>query len=173
MRDKTKIGRRGLLAAGTAALALPRPALAQGGWPGGRPVEVIVGFAPGGGTDVMVRALGLFLAAVGLYGVIAFTVSRRTHELGIRMAVGAGGHDIIRLVLRQGFKLGLIGLGIGFVGALIVGYVIRAALYDISPLDPIALAVSFVVLFVTAMSACYLPARRAAKIDPMEALRYE
>src|SRR4051812_16825803 len=63
MRDKTMIGRRGLLAAGTAALALPRPALAQGGWPGGRPIEVIVGFAPGGGTDVMVRALGLFLAA--------------------------------------------------------------------------------------------------------------
>src|SRR5919202_5919919 len=63
MRDKTTIGRRGLLAAGAATLALPCPSLAQGGWPAGRPIEVIVGFAPGGGTDVMVRAMGLFLAA--------------------------------------------------------------------------------------------------------------
>jgi ABC-type antimicrobial peptide transport system permease subunit len=117
--------------------------------------------------------LGLFLAAVGLYGVIAFTVSRRTHELGIRMAVGAGCHDIIRLVLRQGFKLCLIGLGIGLVGALIAGQVIKAALYGISPLDPTALVASLLVLLVTTMLACYLPARRAAKIDPMEALRYE
>jgi putative ABC transport system permease protein len=117
--------------------------------------------------------LGLFLAAVGLYGVIAFTVSRRTHELGIRMAVGAGCHDIIRLVLRQGFKLCLIGLAVGLVGALIVGQAIKAALYGVSPLDPLALTTSFLILLATAMLACYLPARRAAKIDPMEALRYE
>jgi ABC-type antimicrobial peptide transport system permease subunit len=117
--------------------------------------------------------IGLFLAAVGLYGVIAFTLSRRTHELGIRKAVGAGYHDIIRLVLRQGFKLCFVGLCVGFIGALIAGRIIRTALYDISPLDPVALAVSFGVLFVTTMLACYLPARRAAKIDPMEALRYE
>jgi predicted permease len=117
--------------------------------------------------------LGLFLAAVGLYGVIAFTVSRRTHELGIRMAVGAGYHDIMRLVLWQGFKLCLIGLGIGLVGALIAGQAIKAALYGISPLDPTALIASFFVLMATTVFACYLPARRAAKIDPMEALRYE
>jgi predicted permease len=117
--------------------------------------------------------LGLFLSAVGLYGVIAFTVSRRTHELGIRMAVGAGYRDIMRLILRHGFKLCLIGLGIGLVGALIAGQAIKAALYGISPLDPTALIFSFFVLMTTTVFACYLPARRAAKIDPMEALRYE
>jgi predicted permease len=117
--------------------------------------------------------VGLFLAAVGLYGVIAFSVSRRIHELGIRMAVGAGCYDIIRLVLRQGFKLCLIGLSIGFIAALIVGQAIRAFLYGIGPLDPIALIASLLVLLATTMLACYLPARRATKIDPMEALRYE
>jgi predicted permease len=117
--------------------------------------------------------LGLFLAAVGLYGVIAFTVSRRTHELGIRMAVGAGYQDVIRLILWKGFKLSLIGLGIGLAGALIAGQAIKAALYGVSPLDPTALAASLLVLLTTTMLACYIPARRAAKIDPMEALRYE
>jgi predicted permease len=117
--------------------------------------------------------LGLFLAAVGLYGVIAFTVSRRTHELGIRMAVGAGRHDIIRLILWKGFKLSLIGLGIGLIGALIAGQTVKAALYGISPLDPTALVLSLLVLLATTMLACFVPARRAAKIAPMEALRYE
>jgi ABC-type antimicrobial peptide transport system permease subunit len=117
--------------------------------------------------------LGLFLAAVGLYGVTSFTVSRRTHELGIRMAVGAGCRDVIRLILRRGFKLCFIGLGIGLFGALIAGQVIKALLYDITPLDPAAFFVSFLILLATTMLACYLPARRASKIYPMEALRYE
>ena len=117
--------------------------------------------------------LGLFLAAVGLFGVIAFTVSRRTHELGIRMAVGAGHPDIIRLILWKGFKLCLIGMGIGLIGALIAGQAIKAALYGISPLDPTALVLSLLILLTTTMLACFIPARRAAKIDPMEALRYE
>ena len=117
--------------------------------------------------------LALFLAGVGLYGVIAFTVSRRTHELGIRMAMGAGRHDIMRLVLRQGFKLCFTGLGIGLVGALILGRAIKAVLYGISPMDPMALATSLFILLATTMLACYLPAHRATRIDPMEALRYE
>lgn len=115
---------------------------------------------------------GLFLAAVGLYGVITFTVSRRTHELGVRIAVGAGHPDIIRLILWKGFKLCLVGLGIGLIGAVIVGQAVKAVLYSISPLDPTALILSLLILLMTTMLACYVPARRAAKIDPMEALRY-
>jgi putative ABC transport system permease protein len=117
--------------------------------------------------------LGLILACAGLYGVISFAVGRRTQELGIRMALGALRQDIIRLILWHGIKLGLIGLLIGLGGTLICGQVLKSALYGISPVDPMALAASGLLLMGVAMTACYLPAWRAARVDPMAALRHE
>jgi len=117
--------------------------------------------------------LGLILACAGLYGVVSFAVGRRTQELGIRMALGALRKDIIRLVLWHGVKLGALGLLLGLGGTLICGQVLKSALYGISPVDPMALAASGLLLMGVAMAACYLPARRAARIDPMAALRHE
>jgi predicted lysophospholipase L1 biosynthesis ABC-type transport system permease subunit len=117
--------------------------------------------------------LGLFLAAVGLYGVIAYTVNRRTREIGIRMALGAHRRKVLVLVLRWGLALVTLGAGLGLPLALAVGYVVRSLLYGVSPLDPLSVVVSLAVLLAVALLACYIPARRAAKIDPMEALRYE
>jgi putative ABC transport system permease protein len=117
--------------------------------------------------------LGLILACAGLYGVISFAVGRRTQEVGIRMALGALRQDIIRLILWHGIKLGLIGLLIGLGGTLICGQVLKSALYGISPVDPMALAASGLLLMGVAMTACYLPAWRAARVDPMAALRHE
>ncbi len=117
--------------------------------------------------------LGLILACAGLYGVVSFAVGRRTQELGIRMALGALRGDIVRLVLWHGVRLGALGLLFGLGGTLICGQVLKSALYGISPVDPIALAVSGLLLMGVTLAACYLPARRAARIDPMAALRCE
>jgi putative ABC transport system permease protein len=117
--------------------------------------------------------LGLILAYAGLYGVVSFAVGRRTQELGIRMALGALRQDIVRLILWHGVKLGALGLLLGLGGALICGQVLKSALYGISPVDPIALAASGLLLMAVVLAACYLPARRAARIDPMAALRHE
>jgi predicted permease len=117
--------------------------------------------------------VGMILAGAGLYGVIAFAVSRRTQEFGIRMALGAHSRDILGLVMRRGIRLGLCGIAFGLIGTLIVGRVVKSSLYDVSSLDPMTLVVAALVLFTVSLMACYVPARRAAKIDPMEALRYE
>jgi putative ABC transport system permease protein len=117
--------------------------------------------------------LGLILACAGLYGVVSFAVGRRTQELGIRMALGALRGDIVRLVLWHGVKLGALGLLFGLGGTLLCGQVLKSALYGISPVDPMALAASCLLLMTVVLAACYLPARRAARIDPMAALRYE
>lgn len=117
--------------------------------------------------------LGLGLAAVGFYGVLAFMVSRRTSEIGIRMALGAQHRNVLALVLRRGMTLAALGAGLGLPIALAIGHALRGFLYAVSPLDPLSIAVSLVVLLAVALLACYLPARRAAKIDPMQALRYE
>jgi len=117
--------------------------------------------------------VGMGLACVGLYGIAAFTVSRRTSELGIHMALGAQQHDVIRMVIVQGFKLSLIGSGLGLIGSFLVCRILRAGLFGISPFDPMAFAGAAGVLIGTTLLACYVPARRAARIDPMEALRYE
>lgn len=118
-------------------------------------------------------ALALFLAAVGIYGVKAYVVARRTREIGIRMALGATTHNVLWIVLRDGLKMTSLGLGIGLILAAGVGLVLRSMLYEVKALDP--LTFSAVPLFLTAVAllASYLPARRAAITNPMVALRYE
>jgi putative ABC transport system permease protein len=118
-------------------------------------------------------ALALSLAAVGIYGVMAFSVAVRTRELGLRMAVGAGTGDVLRLVLREGMGFSLIGLGVGLALALALSRVLGSQLYQVSPLDPAAFAGAALILLAVATLACYVPARRATRVDPMEALRYE
>lgn len=118
-------------------------------------------------------ALALFLAALGIYGVIAYSVSRRTREIGVRLALGAQIADVLGLVLRQGLQLVALGMIIGLAAALAGARVLRGFLYDVGPADPATFIFVIGVLAVTAMAACWLPARRATKVDPIRALRYE
>ncbi len=117
--------------------------------------------------------LALLLAAVGLYGVVAYAVSQRAREIGIRMALGASRHAVVRMVLRGSMKVVAIGLAIGLALALAAGRAIESFLGDVSPADPIALVAGPLVLIACALVASWLPARRAARIDPMKALREE
>ena len=115
----------------------------------------------------------LLLAAIGLYGMLAFGVARRTREIGVRMALGATRREVLGLVVRQGMILTLAGLGLGIAGALGVTRLMRGLLYQIEPLDPVTFASVPGILSVVALLACYLPARRAARVEPMAALRAE
>jgi putative ABC transport system permease protein len=117
--------------------------------------------------------LALVLAAIGIYGVISYTVSRRTHEIGVRAALGAQPADVMKLILRQGILLLAIGLGIGSAASLAMSRIISSMLYDVSATDPATLAGVALLLSLVAMLACYIPARRATKVDPMGALRCE
>jgi len=118
-------------------------------------------------------ATALLLAVAGIYGVMAYSVARRTHELGVRMALGASAPHVLRLVLRQGMLTTAVGLAIGIAGALVLTRAMQSMLFGISPTDPIALLAVALLLGLAALLASYLPARRATKVDPIVALRHE
>lgn len=118
-------------------------------------------------------ALALLLAGAGCYGVIAYSARQRTHEIGIRLALGAKRGDVLRLILSQGVRLVVLGLGIGLVSALALTHVLESFLYGVTPADILTFSLTAVVLALVALAACYLPARRAMRLDPMKVLRHE
>jgi ABC-type antimicrobial peptide transport system permease subunit len=127
----------------------------------------------GGSVLGLFGLLGLVLAAVGIYGVMAYSVAQRTRELGIRIALGSDRGDVVRLVLREGMRLAALGVALGLLGALGASRLVRGLLYGVSPLDPLAFSIVPLTLVAVAAVAVYLPARRAASVDPIRALKTE
>lgn len=122
---------------------------------------------------VAFAALALVLAAVGVYGVMAYAVTQRTQEFGIRMALGATSEDVLKQVFLEGGRLAGFGLALGVVAALVLTRLMSSLLFDVKPSDPLTLGVAAGLLALVALAACYIPARRATRVDPLVALRYE
>jgi len=118
-------------------------------------------------------AVALALSALGIYGVVSYSVSQRTREIGLRVALGAQRADVIRWVLTQGLGMAGLGLVIGLAGTQVITRLVASQLFQVSAVDPLTLALMAIVLLLSALLACWLPARRATKVDPMAALRYE
>ena len=118
-------------------------------------------------------SVGLALVALGVFSVIAYTVARQTHEIGIRMALGAGRTDVVWMVLRRGLQLVGVGVSVGLLASFAVTRVIANQLWGVSPRDPLALGAAVAVVALAGLAACYFPARRATRVDPLVALRVE
>jgi putative ABC transport system permease protein len=118
-------------------------------------------------------AIAMLLATIGVYGVVSYSMSQRTQEIGIRVALGAGAGDVSRLVLREGLLLGGLGVAVGLAAALASTRVLESLLFEVTPTDPLTLGGVAGLLLAVAIAATLWPARRATKVDPMVALRYE
>jgi putative ABC transport system permease protein len=136
-------------------------------------VVAVLTLALGVGATTAIYSVGLLLCAIGSYSVLAYSVVRRTREIGIRMALGAQRWDVLKLVMVEGMGRVLVGVGVGLLAAFWLTRLLRSQLFEVNPTDPVVMTEVVLLLCAVALTACYLPARRATKTDPMLALRHE